>query len=79
MQQVTRRIERKIALYYYLDSEKWRVETHRPCGKQWAWYSYRPTAASLKRVKRIVGYATTNYNGWGINSRGRYVKYFITV
>jgi hypothetical protein len=79
MQKVARRIERKIALYYYLDSEKWRVETHRPCGKKWAWYSYRPTAASLKRVKKIVGYATTKCNISGIDGRGRFVAHSITV
>lgn len=78
MQRLGRRIERSISLYYYLDSKRWKVQTHRPCGRNWAWHTYRPTSASLERVKKIVGYRKNNYNGWGSDgSKIVYVEYFI--
>lgn len=67
---LARRIERTISLRYYYKSKTWRVETHRPCGRNWAWHNYTPTPASLARVKRLVGYHKGYWNECGYGYDG---------
>lgn len=75
---IHKRIERRMTLIHHLSTDEWTVETHRPLGRHWAWHIYTPTAASLKRVKNIVGYKC-GPNGWSFGGkRGTTVEYNVT-
>lgn len=49
-------IERWVTLTKFIDSGTFKVEIRRPYKRKWVTRRYKPTVASLERVKRIVGY-----------------------
>lgn len=54
---IGRRIERHVELQRYEKTGALLVEIKRPYHRKWVRRIYKPTAASLERVKRLVGYS----------------------